>query len=58
MSGILVVHIFLENRGASLLTWSCIWVREEHLLVKKVKTQSLQAASSLLHLAVAKTSWH
>ena len=38
-------------RAAVVFGWG-----EEQLLVNKVKTQSLKAASSLLHLALAKTS--
>ena len=35
----------ISSGVATLLTCSGIWVGEEHLLVNKVKTQSLQAAS-------------
>ena len=46
----------ISSGVATLSTFRGIWVGEEQLLVKKVKTQSLQAASSPLHLALAKTS--
>ena len=46
----------ISSGVAALSTFRGIWVGEEQLLVKKVKTQSLQAASSPLHLALAKTS--
>ena len=47
------------NSGVvALSTCRGIWVGEEHLLVNKVKTQSLRAASSPLYLALAKTSRH
>ena len=41
--------MFLQKKKVSALgfgTWVCgIWVGEEHLLMKKVKTQSWRAAS-------------
>ena len=46
----------ISSGAAELSTCSGIWEGEEHLLVNKVKTQSLRAASSPLHLALARTS--
>ena len=52
------LKVCISSGVAALSTFRGIWVGEEQLLVKKVKIQSLQAASSPLHLALAKTSWH
>ena len=46
----------ISSVAAAVSTCSGIWVGEEHLLVNKVKTQSLRAASSPLPLALARTS--
>ena len=46
----------ISSGVAALSTCSGIWVGEEQCLVNKVKTKSLRAASSPLHLALAKTS--